>query len=65
MLVVWADQDRMMPREHGPRLVELYPDARLVEIADSGTLVPEDQPVALAEALRSFLAETTAHARDA
>lgn len=65
VLVVWADQDRMMPPEHGRRLVELYPDARLVEITDTGTLVPEDQPVVLAETLRIFLAETTPYPRDA
>lgn len=58
VLVVWADQDRLMPREHGPRLAGLYPQGRLVQIADSATLVPEDQPERLAEVLTSFLAET-------
>ena len=60
VLVVWASDDPMMPREHGPRLAELYPQGRLVEIADSSTLVPEDQPERLAEALIAFLAETGA-----
>lgn len=60
VLVVWADKDPMMPREHGPRLAELYPRGRLVEIADSSTLVPEDQPERLTEALTSFLTETGA-----
>lgn len=60
VLVVWATEDTMMPREHGPRLAALYPQGRLVEIADSSTLVPEDQPERLAEALTSFLAETGA-----
>lgn len=60
VLVVWAAQDRMMPPEHGPRLAGLYPQGRLVEIADSATLVPEDQPERLAEALIGFLAETGA-----
>lgn len=63
VLVAWADHDRMMPREHGQRLVELYPDARLVEIADTGTLIPEDQPVALTEAMRTFLTQTAARPR--
>ena len=60
VLVVWASEDPLMPREHGPRLVELYPQGRLVEIADSSTLVPEDQPQRLAEVLTSFLIETGA-----
>jgi pimeloyl-ACP methyl ester carboxylesterase len=60
VLVVWADEDTMMPREHGPRLAALYPRGRLVEIADSSTLVPEDQPERLAEVLTSFLVETGA-----
>ncbi|SDC49962.1 alpha/beta fold hydrolase [Actinokineospora iranica] len=55
VLVVWAGQDRLMPQEHGRRLAELFPRGRLVEIADSGTLVPEDQPEQLAEAIRSFV----------
>ncbi|MBN6053892.1 alpha/beta hydrolase [Nonomuraea sp. RK-328] len=57
VLVVWAEEDRMMPREHGRRLAGLFPDARLVEIADSYTLLPEDRPEALVKALRDFLAE--------
>ena len=54
-LVVWASEDRVMPPEHGRRLAELLPDARLVEVADSYTLVPLDQPAALAGAVRDFV----------
>ncbi|MGI5394184.1 alpha/beta fold hydrolase [Streptomyces sp. CA-251251] len=60
VLVVWAKEDRLMPREHGPRLAALYPRGRLVEIADSSTLVPEDQPERLAEVLTDFLVGTGA-----
>jgi pimeloyl-ACP methyl ester carboxylesterase len=60
VLVVWAREDTMMPREHGPRLAELYPRGRLVEITDSSTLIPEDQPERLTEALTRFLTETGA-----
>jgi len=49
-----------MPREHGPRLASLYPRGRLVEIGDSATLVPEDQPERLAQVLIRFLTETGA-----
>jgi len=51
-LVVWASEDRVMPPEHGRRLAELLPQGRLVEIADSYTLIPLDQPARLAQAMR-------------
>lgn len=54
-LVVWAAEDRVMPPEHGRRLAELLPDARLVEVPDSYTLVPLDQPASLAGAVRDFV----------
>lgn len=57
-LVVWAAEDRVMPPEHGRRLAELLPDARLVEVADSYTLVPLDQPASLAGAVRDFVMTT-------
>jgi pimeloyl-ACP methyl ester carboxylesterase len=55
-LVAWASEDLLMPREHGPRLAELLPQGKLVEIPDSRTLIPIDQPVALATHLRELLA---------
>jgi pimeloyl-ACP methyl ester carboxylesterase len=58
-LVVWAKEDRVMPPEHGRRLAELFPQGRLVEIPDSYTLIPEDQPRELARAIRSFVRDTT------
>ena len=57
-LVVWAAEDRVMPREHGRRLAELLPHGRLIEIADSYTLIPEDQPGDLARAIRQFVRDT-------
>ena len=56
-LVVWAAEDRVMPPEHGRRLAELLPQARLVEIEDSRTLIPEDRPAEFAAAIRDFVAE--------
>jgi pimeloyl-ACP methyl ester carboxylesterase len=55
-LVAWASEDRLMPREHGRKLAELLPQGTLVEIADSYTLIPEDQPAVLAASLRELLA---------
>jgi pimeloyl-ACP methyl ester carboxylesterase len=57
-LVVWAAEDKVMPRDHGRRLADLLPNGRLVEIDDSYVLVQEDQPDVLTEHLRKFLAET-------
>ena len=57
-LVVWASQDRVMPPEHGRLLAELLPHGRLVEITDSYTLIPLDQPTRLAEAIQQFMHET-------
>jgi pimeloyl-ACP methyl ester carboxylesterase len=54
-LVVWASEDRVMPPDHGQRLAALLPEARLVEVADSYTLIPLDQPERLAEAIREFI----------
>jgi pimeloyl-ACP methyl ester carboxylesterase len=58
-LVVWASGDRVMPPEHGRRLAELLPHGRLVEVEDSYTLIPLDQPARLAQVVREF-----AHASD-
>ncbi|MFC3575100.1 alpha/beta fold hydrolase [Streptomyces yaanensis] len=53
-LVVWASRDRVMPPEHGRRLAELLPHGRLVEMGDSYTLIPLDQPAGLAQVIREF-----------
>jgi pimeloyl-ACP methyl ester carboxylesterase len=53
-LVVWASEDRVMPPDHGRRLAELLPQGRLVELPDSYTLIPLDQPAQLAPAIRDF-----------
>lgn len=57
-LVVWALEDRMMPRAHGRRLADVLPQGRLIEVPDSCTLIAEDQPGVLSAALREFIAET-------
>jgi pimeloyl-ACP methyl ester carboxylesterase len=57
-LVVWAPEDMMMPAEHGRQLAELLPHGQLVEIADSYTVVPLDQPQQLADAVREFITST-------
>lgn len=61
-LVAWAAEDRVMPPEHGRRLAELLPRGRYVEIADSYTLIPEDQPARLAAHIREFVSDEIATA---
>jgi pimeloyl-ACP methyl ester carboxylesterase len=61
-LVVWASQDRVMPPEHGRRLAELLPQGQLVEIPDSYTLIPLDQPARLAATIQRFTHETARNA---
>ena len=45
-----------MPPDHGRRLAQAFPNSQLVEISDSYTLIPEDQPAILAAHLRQFIA---------
>ncbi|WP_326763789.1 alpha/beta hydrolase [Streptomyces sp. NBC_01591] len=54
-LVAWGAEDRMMPPETGRSLAELLPQGRYVEIPEAGTLVPLDNPAALAHELRRFI----------
>ncbi len=54
-LVVWASEDRVMSRGNGRRLTELLPQGRLVEVADSYTLIPLDQPDQLAQLIREHI----------
>ncbi|OBF89007.1 alpha/beta hydrolase [Mycobacterium sp. 852002-51152_SCH6134967] len=56
VLVAWAPEDKVMPAEHGRRLESLFPHGCLVEIRDSYTLIPLDQPARLADELREFVA---------
>jgi pimeloyl-ACP methyl ester carboxylesterase len=62
-LMVWAENDRVMPPEHGRRLAALLPDARLVEIPDSYTLLPLDQPTQFAKVVQKFVAEARSNRR--
>jgi pimeloyl-ACP methyl ester carboxylesterase len=62
VLVVWDSEGSMMPNDEGRRLASAFPDARFVEIADSYTLIPIDQPRELAAAIGDFAAKPRAAA---
>jgi pimeloyl-ACP methyl ester carboxylesterase len=55
VLVVWAAEDKVMPIKAGRKLAASFPHSRFVEIPDSRTLIPIDQPQALAGAIASFV----------
>ena len=55
VLVVWAAEDKVMPIAAGRRLAGSFPDSRFVEIADSRTLIPIDQPRTLAGVIATFV----------
>jgi hypothetical protein len=55
-----VDHDRT---ERISRLADLLPDGRMVELTDSYTVVPRDQPQQLAEAVRAFITSTAARPR--
>ena len=55
VLVVWAAEDKVMPAAAGRRLAASFPNSRFIEIPDSRTLIPIDQPRALAGAIATFI----------
>jgi pimeloyl-ACP methyl ester carboxylesterase len=60
VLVAWHPGDRLFPLEHGQRLAELLPDARLVQIPDSRAFISEDQPQRLAAEIGEFVSQAAA-----
>jgi len=58
VLVAWGAADRVMPQAEGHSLAAAFPQGRFTTVPDAGTLVPLDQP----EALASLISD---HARSA
>lgn len=56
VLVVWDAEGKMMPNAEGRRLADSFPNSRYVELPDCYTLIPIDQPQALAREIRQFAA---------
>jgi pimeloyl-ACP methyl ester carboxylesterase len=54
VLVVWDAEGTMMPNSEGRRLAGSFPSSTYVEVPDCFTLIPIDQPVALAREIREF-----------
>lgn len=54
VLVVWDSEGKMMPNAQGRELAAALPDSRFVELPDCYTLIPIDQPEALAREIGDF-----------
>ncbi len=56
-LVVWGDDDKIVPKSAGERFAALLPQARLEVVRSSGHCVEMEQPDQLARLVRSFVEE--------
>jgi pimeloyl-ACP methyl ester carboxylesterase len=56
-LVVWGDDDKIVPKSAGERYAALLPNARLVSVRGSGHCVDMEQPGELAALVGGFIAE--------
>lgn len=54
-LVLWGDNDREVPLEHGERLQEKIPNSRLVVFRECGHLPHEEYPEAFTKVVTEFL----------
>ncbi|HEX3174378.1 MAG TPA: alpha/beta hydrolase [Solirubrobacterales bacterium] len=56
ILLTWAPGDKFFPMKYAQRLADEAGNARIVEIPDSSTFVPLDQPARLADEIAAFAA---------
>jgi pimeloyl-ACP methyl ester carboxylesterase len=56
-LIVWGDDDQIVPRSAGDLYAKSLPNARLETVADAGHCVDMEQPDALARLVTSFVEE--------
>jgi pimeloyl-ACP methyl ester carboxylesterase len=54
-LVLTGDKDKLIPKEHSERIVELLPDAEFVVVPDAGHLVLLEKPDEVTSALTGLL----------
>jgi pimeloyl-ACP methyl ester carboxylesterase len=57
VLVLWPRNNPLFPFSHAERWAKLLPGAQLVEVADSYTYLPIDQPAFTAEAIAAFIGQ--------
>lgn len=57
VLLLWGESDRLIPMEHGERLLEVLPDARMITYQDVGHVAHEEVPVQSAQDAAAFIRE--------
>jgi pimeloyl-ACP methyl ester carboxylesterase len=57
-LIVWGDDDRVVPKSAGSLYAESLPNARLETITGAGHLIEMEQPEQLARLISTFIAST-------
>lgn len=57
-LIVWGEEDLVLPKEHGERLVKELPNARLLMIPKVGHIPNQESPQIVNEAILNFLKES-------
>lgn len=55
-LLIWSSEDEVFPLAHAQRYAAALRNGSLVQIEDSFSFTPEDQPTAVAKAISSFAA---------
>jgi pimeloyl-ACP methyl ester carboxylesterase len=58
VLIIWGENDPIIPIEHGRHAHEVVPSSRLVEIPNAGHWPQLDQPRLVSEELTDFMATT-------
>ena len=56
-LVVWAENDRLIPTVYTARWQELLPCATTTCISNAGHMLPYEQPRALAQTIKDFVTQ--------
>ncbi|OJJ16102.1 alpha/beta hydrolase [marine bacterium AO1-C] len=57
VLVMWGNEDtKLFPVKLGKRIANIFPNARFVEIPQAMTYIQEDQPMAMVQEIKGFLA---------
>jgi len=57
-LVIWGEQDVMVPYAHAEKFMQALPNATLVSWPDMGHIPQEEDPARSLDVLRAFLAQT-------
>lgn len=56
-LIIWGDQDAMIPATHGPRFDAAIPNSQLVLMQNTGHVPMEEWPVETAQIIKDFMAQ--------